>query len=222
MDETTLAADIRDWANGATWKPDSFIALFNKYNVTPEMLLQRLTNVLPKEFKINNLFFLRLHADEAMKSFKMNKELHLSRIHQPYANELNEHYCRRWVSVKAMKQLRTLQQLDKAAAFVCDAQISKYWETDLSYFVLTVAKPNSMNPKESISVTIGILLDENARRLFRFLDDPNLSTVVVNTTCERCSMLECSERAVAPAVIERQNEAKETERALAKLRVLND
>ena len=144
--------------------------------------------------------------------------MHLSRIHKPYANELHEHYCRRWVSVNAIKQLRTSLQLDKTTTQVCDAQISNYWETELSYFCVTVAKPNTSNHKESMSVTLGILIDDNARRLFRFLSDPNIKVKVVNTTCERCSMPDCGERATAPYFIEKMNEQKEIDAALASLK----
>ena len=218
MDETVLAEDIKTWANASDWQPSSFVQLFEKYDVTAEMMLQRLTNILPKHFKINDLFFIRLHSDESMKSFKMTKELHLSRLHKAYGNELSEHYCRRWVSVNAIKTLRTMQQLNRQVTHVCDAQLSKYWETDLEYIALTVAKPHTPNVKETISVTLGILLDDNAKRLFRFIGDPNLKSKVVNTTCERCSMSDCGERAVAPFVIEKINEAKEIEQALLALK----
>jgi XRE family transcriptional regulator, fatty acid utilization regulator len=218
MDEDTLVEDVKTWASASEWHPNNFVKLFEKYDVTAEMMLQRLTNILPNHFKINDLFFIRLHSDDSMKQFKMTKELHLSRLHKAYGNELSEHYCRRWVSVNAIKTLRTMQQVDRQATLVCDAQISKYWETELEYLVLTIAKPNTPNPKESISVSLGILLDDKAKRLFRFLGDPNLKTKVVNTTCERCSMLDCGERAVAPFVIERINEAKEVEQALLALK----
>lgn len=218
MDEDLLVADIKKWTNYSDWQPNNFVKFFEKYDVTAEMMLQRLTNILPKHFKINDLFFIRLRSDETMKSFKMTKELHLSRLHKAYGNELSEHYCRRWVSVNAIKTLRTMQQLDRNVTLVCDAQLSKYWETELEYFILTVAKPNSPNVKESTSVSLGILLDDNAKRLFRFLGDPNLKSKVVNTTCERCSMFDCGERAVAPFVIEKMNEAKEVEKALLALK----
>ncbi len=218
MDENALTEDVKTWASATEWHPANFVKLFEKYDVTAEMMLQRLTNILPNQFKINDLFFIRLHSDDSMKQFKMTKELHLSRLHKAYGNELSEHYCRRWVSVNAIKTLRTTQQIDRSATLVCDAQISKYWETELEYLVLTIAKPNTPNLKESVSVSLGILLDDKAKRLFRFLGDPNLKTKVVNTTCERCSMLDCGERAVAPFVIERMNEVKEVEMALLALK----
>ena len=218
MPEAEMVSDIKAWAESSVWSEDAFMKLTEKYNVTAEMLMQRLSNILPKHFKINDLFFIRLQADEHLKVFKMNKELHLSRIHKPYANELHEHYCRRWVSVNAIKQLRTSIQLDKSTTDVCDAQISNYWETELSYFCVTVAKPNTSSYKESVSVTLGILIDDNARRLFRFFSDPNIKVKVVNTTCERCSVPDCGERATAPFFIEKMNEQKEIDAALIGLK----
>ena len=60
-------------------------------------------------------------------------------------------------------------------------------------------------------------IDDNARRLFRFLTDPHIKNKIVNTTCERCSVPDCGERAVAPIFIEKMNEQKEVEAALQDL-----
>jgi len=172
MDEGEMIRDVKKWAASETWNPSAFMAFTVKYDVTPEMFVTRLSNVLPKHFKINDLFFIRLQADADLKVFKMNKELHLSRMHKPYANELSEHYCRRWVSVNAIKQLRANIHLDKEVESICDAQVSNYWETDLSYFCLTVAKPNTSRPKESSSVTLGILIHRWMGQPFRLIEQP--------------------------------------------------
>jgi hypothetical protein len=217
MDEQELTKDIRNFALQSKWNGDLFLSLLQKYNVTAEMFLQRLTNLLPRHFGLNNLFFIRLQADEQLKNYTMTKELHLSKLHKPYANELNEHYCRRWVSVSVIKQLRTYRQLDKSRAILTDVQISKYWETNLEYLCFTIAKPNTPNDKESVSVTLGILVDDNLRQQFRFLADEKVKRRLVNTTCEHCSMPDCELRAIAPFVIEKQNEQREVETMLKEL-----
>ncbi|NJK84055.1 MAG: helix-turn-helix domain-containing protein, partial [Saprospiraceae bacterium] len=61
MPEQVLIKDIRQLAEQTSWKPQILIALLKKYEVTPEMFLQRLTNLLPHHFGINDLFFF---ADE--------------------------------------------------------------------------------------------------------------------------------------------------------------
>jgi len=94
------------------------------------MFLQRLTNILPHHFGLEDLFFIRLTGSEDLRSFQMTKDLHLSQLHSPYNNELAEHYCNRWVSITSIKELR----LSKKTPVIADAQISKYWNTDKEYF----------------------------------------------------------------------------------------
>lgn len=213
MDEDDLANDIRTIAKKKTWSEKSFLHLLKKYDVTPEMLFQRMTNIFPKHFGINDLFFLRLFGESDLKSYRMTKELHLSQLHNPYGNVRNEHYCRRWISINIIKRLRS----SRSNVPIADAQISKYWETPNEYLCFSIAKPNEENTKTSVSVTIGLLMTESVRRLFRFLDDEDLKTKEVHTTCERCSMPNCGARAMSPIVIE---EREERERVLEVLKEL--
>jgi hypothetical protein len=47
------------------------------------------------------------------------KELHITNQQEPYANEMNEHYCRRWISVKTI-----VESLKQNKSHFLDAQIS--------------------------------------------------------------------------------------------------
>ena len=207
MDENEFAKDIKKIAGKRTWDEKPLLQLLKKYDVTPEMLLQRMTNILPKHFGIKDLFFLRLFGEGDLKSYRMTKELHLSQLHTPYGNVRNEHYCRRWISVNIIKRLRS----SRSSSPIADAQISKYWETTNEYLCLAIAKPDQNSAKASVSVTIGLLMTNEVRQLFKFLDDPDLKNKEVNTTCERCSMPNCGARAIPPIVIE---EAEERQRVL--------
>ncbi len=202
MDEHHLADDIRKLAALNTWNEGPLLQLLKKYNVTPEMLLQRMTNILPRHFGINDLFFLRLSGKSDLKSYHMTKELHLSQLHNPYGNVRNEHYCRRWISVNIIKRLRA----SRKASPIADAQISKYWETTNEYLCFSIAKPQKEAAQEGVSVTVGLLMTETVRRLFGFLNDPDLKSKEVNTTCERCSMPNCGARATPPIVLEKEEE----------------
>ena len=202
MDEDKLAADIRSFAEQRTWDEKNLLQLLDKYEVTPEMLLQRMTNVLPKHFGIKDLFFIRIKGERDLKSYRMTKEIHLSQLHDPYGNVRNEHYCRRWISINIIKRLRTTRNVKLLA----DAQISKYWQTTNEYLCLTIAKPDRLESKTSISVTIGLMMTDEVRQLFGFVGDPNLKYKEVHTTCERCSMPACGARVSPPLVIEEKEE----------------
>ena len=204
MDEDLLAGDIQAIARESKWNPNLFLRLLKKYKVTQEMLLQRLTNILPHHFGIEDLFFLRLAGSEDLKVFHMTKELHLAQLHNPYNNQLREHYCRRWVSTGILKTLRTRQATKPSTGGIADAQISKYWETDKEYFCLSMAKPTFKGSQRSVSVTIGLLVNPHLRGVFNFLNDPKLKYKTVHTTCERCSVSDCEARVMAPMVLEKE------------------
>ncbi|MEK7257493.1 MAG: XRE family transcriptional regulator, partial [Bacteroidota bacterium] len=214
MDENVLRADIQRIANETAWREDLLTSLLTRYDVTPEMLFQRLTNILPQHFGIRDIFFIRVYGSADLKTFRITKELHLSQLHNPYASALNEHYCRRWVSVNILKRLRAMGRpaaspLDGSGVVVADAQISQYWQTPNQYLCLSLAKPDTVHPKEGVSVTIGLLMNEKLRSQFRFTGDPGIPVRVVNNTCERCSLPDCSERVAAPVFVEREKEVAE-------------
>lgn len=216
MNENEIVKDIRKLADNPTWQPELLTNLLKKYNVTPEMLMQRLANILPKHFEINSIYFLRIYGGADLRTYEMTKEMHLSQLHSPHASNSKEHYCRRWISINIIRRMKATQHLDdNENPIFADAQISKYWQTDNDYLCLSIAKPDKENPRESISVTIGLLMNERLRSLFRFISDPNLRIKEVHTTCERCGIPDCMARAAPPISIER---AREKEKLKEKLR----
>ncbi len=202
MDEDKVVKDVTDFSGQAHWDKNQFLGFLKKYNVTPEMLLQRLTNILPGRFGLNDLFFLRLTGKNNLGQFGITKEIHLSRLHNPYANENNEHYCRKWISLNIIKQLRTSRSLGKYDGAIADVQISRYWGTDNEYLCMSFAKPDDKNNNDGVSVTLGLMVNDNLRKFIRFLSDPDLPSRVVNTTCERCAMPDCEFRVAAPIIEE--------------------
>ena len=201
MDEDTLAKDIKKLAKENVWHPKLFLNLLEKYNVTGEMLFQRLTNILPHHFGLEDLFFIRLTGDKNLQTFNMTKDLHLSQLHNPYNNELAEHYCNRWVSITSIKELRFAKK-DKGISIIGDAQISKYWGTDKEYLCFSLAKPAFSDPEKGVSVTIGLLVNPQLKGIFHFLKDPKLKYREVHTTCERCGIRDCEARVASPLIIE--------------------
>lgn len=214
MDETALLKDLESWAESTHWNPDFMLQLLTKYEVTPEMLLQRLSNLLPQHFGLSDLFFIRLESSSDLQDYLMTKELHLDRLHSPYANALNEHYCRRWVSVSIIKQARQRRQKE----VLVQAQLSSYWNTDQAYFCLSMARPEAQSNGKFSSVTLGLLVNEQLREKFRFLSDPALPQREVHTTCERCGITDCEARARPPLILE---EKSGDEELMEKLRQLN-
>ncbi|MEM9932627.1 MAG: helix-turn-helix domain-containing protein [Bacteroidota bacterium] len=192
--------DLEDFFQLEAWDSDRFLSLMNKYEATPEMFFHRLTNLLPTYFGVNNLFFLRTgqQLDVAPEFYSITKELHLHRQHSPHSVILNEHYCRRWVSVRILKNLMRGQQLDSQETCLIDIQKSSYVGTKNEYFCFSAARANAPTPNSNVSVTIGIHMDAVAKRKIKFLEHPDIPQKVVHSTCERCTITDCMERAAPP------------------------
>lgn len=217
MDEKSLTKDLKKLARENTWKGDLFLKLLDKYDVTQETLLQRISNLLPHHFGIEDVFFIRLIEDEETANFKMTKNLHLSQLQSPYNNQLEEHFCHRWVSITAIQDLKAIQAKDITQVAFADAQISRYWKTDKEYLCITLAKNTFPNTKKSVSVTLGLLINSHVKSIFHFLSDPQLKNKEVHITCERCGIVDCSERQGAPSIIEKIEKQERLKQELIKL-----
>ncbi|RSK45699.1 helix-turn-helix domain-containing protein [Hymenobacter perfusus] len=215
MEEETLVRDLTRFFNAKKWEPALLLELLAKYDVSPEMFMQRITNLLPRHFGIQSLFFLRFDQANSSAAFKLTKELHLSRLHNPHGNELHEHYCRRWISLRMIAELRQQPATPDAPNYTLGAQRSLYPNGD-EYLCLTLARGGSAT-EPAVSVTVGLLCDDNLRQKVRFLDDAAIVQKEVNETCERCTIPNCEVRAAAPVEVERRQRQQELEAAVAAL-----
>ena len=199
-----IRADLDEFFQLSTWQGDAFLEIMRKYDATPEMFYHRLTNVLPEFFGIRKLFFIRFVHDARSDRYEVDRELHLNRAHRPHSNGLNEHYCRRWVATSLIKSLHELQKEGNFIRTIIRAQRSKYLGTNDEYLCFTIARPSDSQTGRNVSVTIGILLDDNLKKRIQFVEDPLIEKRSVNITCERCALTDCTERAASPAIVEKR------------------
>lgn len=211
LSQDRLVQDMQAFFALPTWQPQQLLQLMEKYNTSPETLLHRLTSLLPKFFNIKQLFFLRFHHEPARDSFILTKELHLSGLHNPHASFLNEHYCRRWISLTLFEELERPEQRESLLAGV---QRSSYINSDNEYLVLALAQPAESRYN---TVSIGLLVNENLRSKLRFLEDADIIIRKVNETCERCPAVDCLERAAPPVILEKQLWQEQVNEVLGKL-----
>lgn len=187
------------------WKPLKLHQIIKHFNCSQETFYQRLTNILPKFFKIKNLFFLRFTHKENSPEFKLSKELHITQQQSPHANRNNEHYCRRWISIKIIQDLEKSSK--ERATF--GIQISSYENQKNEYLVLSSATPDPFRKDINRSVSIGMLLSPHLKKKLTFLKENTFQKNIVGVTCETCSVKNCAERIAAPTRLEKRNQHKE-------------
>ncbi len=180
-------------------KPQEMVALMNGFNVSPESFYQRLTNILPKDFQLKNLFFLRLSHQIGTDTYQIKKELHITNQQEPHANEMNEHYCRRWVSIRTIEE-----SLKQQKSHFFDAQISSYENSKNEYLVFSSATPDPFKTNCIRSISVGILITPGMKKKFKFMDNNLLKKQVVGVTCETCAVKDCMERASPPIHLEQK------------------
>jgi predicted transcriptional regulator/DNA-binding XRE family transcriptional regulator len=174
-------------------KPQEMIQLMNGFTVSPESFYQRLTNILPKDFQIKNLFFLRLSHEIGSDTYQIKKELHITNQQEPHANEMNEHYCRRWVSIKTIEE-----SIRQKKEHFFDAQISRYENSNNEYLVFSSATPDPFKKNCLRSISVGILITPSLKKKFKFIEGDSVKKQLVGVTCETCSVQNCLERASPP------------------------
>ena len=215
MEEDGMVRDLRKIFSAKKWQPAALLALQARYEVSPEMLVQRLATLLPRHFGLTSLFFLRFDQAQAGATYVLTKEMHLSRLHNPHGNELREHYCRRWVSLRLIAEARTAAAAATTVTLL-DAQRSRYLGTDDEYLCFTIARAGAPDAP-AMSVTVGLRCDDALRQQFKFLTAPVLAVRIVNETCERCPLPDCLERAAPPTQVQHAAERAAYEVAVAAL-----
>jgi predicted transcriptional regulator/transcriptional regulator with XRE-family HTH domain len=195
------------------WKPLKLHQIIKHFNCSQETFYQRLTNILPKFFKIKNLFFLRFTHKENHLEYKLSKELHITQQQTPHANRNNEHYCRRWISIKTIQDLENSSK--ERATF--GIQISSYENQKNEYLVLSSATPDPFKKNINRSVSIGMLLSPHLKKKLTFLKENTFNRNIVGVTCETCAVKNCTERIAEPTRLEKKNQHKEIAKTVANI-----
>lgn len=188
-----------------------FVEIMEAFQASPETFYQRLTNILPKSFNIQDLFFLRFTHLAGSGKFQLKKELHLSQHQSPRANETHEHYCRRWVSLKVLQDISW-----NGAPHEFNLQISRYADGK-RYLVISSATKDPFRPGQFRSITLGLLVNKHLERKLKFLNDSSINTVPVGVTCEHCAIKDCMVRQKAPIFLEKEERNKKIERIVEEL-----
>lgn len=205
--------DLQDFFSSDQWNQNILIDTMRHYNTTPEMVLQRMTNLLPEYFGFHELFFFKFNHKPGTGHYHLSKEMHLSRTNQPRGTTLQEHFCRRWKFITMLDELEEIHKT-KPGEIIGGAQIARYIDSGEEFLLLSLAKPFTPTKGMNNSLALGIKLDDKVRSTIKFLGDTAIKTQLVNDTCERCMAQNCKVRASPPYVYERLKKEEERKQIL--------
>ncbi|MEM9887307.1 MAG: helix-turn-helix domain-containing protein [Bacteroidota bacterium] len=213
MNESDFIKDTQALFDMKQWNGSAFLEMMQKYGASPEMFFHRFTNILPKAFGLEKIFFTRMVHKSSSNHFEVDRELHLDDRRYMSRNELNEHYCRRWVALSSLNALKKEQK----GHYTVSIQRSQHYATQDEYLCLTIARSAYPSPDRHVSTTLGMLINAKVVEKIRFLNDQDIPKVVVNQTCERCPIRDCRERVAPPIIIQQKERKKQMQQALESL-----
>lgn len=219
IERELLGAALRNFFNNTAWHGEQFLDLMRRFHATPEMFLYRLSQLIPKLFGLTEIYYLRFNNQVGRDIYRLTKELNMSRVRVPHGVGLNEHYCRRWLSISLLKELAARQQGGEDGSPMIAAQRSRFLESDAEFFTITLARPLALTEGTNSSISLGFLMNEAFKERVRFWNDPAVPTMDVNETCERCGLseAECQDRVAPPEIYRQQQTHKVREEGLARL-----
>jgi XRE family transcriptional regulator, fatty acid utilization regulator len=219
MPRDAVVKDLTKLFQKKQWDSALLLSSMEKYDVTPEMFIYRMTELLPKFLGLSELHFMRVSHDLSSGTLKMTKFLNLSQDFMPYGLELNEHYCRRWLPIAVLKREQQKISAHGPHKPVVALQRAFFVESQQEYFVITLARPFALQPSYHSSVSIGFLMNAAFKETVRFWNDPAIERINVNETCERCglSAAHCRDRVAEADVYEKALRQRQREKILARL-----
>ncbi len=216
MPRARFLDDLKAFFAMPQWDPRPFAQMLTTYNVTPEMLLYRFSELIPQFFGIK-LHFLRFHHELGSGTFQLIKQLNMNRLLVPSGIGLYEHYCRRWLSVTLFDDLAQDAPPLSVDDMPVGVQYSEFLDSKDRFLCMGYARRMVLSPDVYSSVIVGFRVDADLPQTIRFTNDPTIPHVIINETCERCPLAaeQCQRRVAAPTLL------REAERAQARKVALN-
>lgn len=218
LNKNYFVEDINNCFAQTKWNENVLIDLISKYDVTPEMVFQRLANIAGKELGLKKYFFLRFNTVAGTDKYELTKEVRLNIKQNPGGYQTNEHYCRRWISIEVLKKFKQeLKGINSNGKMKSGILHSKFHETNDEYISFSIAQQNILDPQTFTSITFGFYLDDQLKSKINFWNDPTIPFRIVNDTCEMCNIPDCKERISEPITLRRIQKSIDTENAIKQL-----
>ena len=200
IDEDDLQNACAKFIARDRWDGSELVRVMQRYDATPEMFFYRLTQVVPHRFGLGEIYFVRFGNDVGTDRYRLTKVLNLSRVPVPHGIGMGEHHCRRWPAIQLLRELARNQQVGAANEPLVMAQRSRFFDEDVEFLVLSMARSLSLPNQANSAVSLGFLIDRDFRREVSFWNDPSIPRADVHLTCERCPLSEndCQDRTAPP------------------------
>lgn len=218
LNKEFLIGDVRELFSSKKFDKKRLADLIKEYDVSPEMLFQRIANLATNSLELPGLFFMRFNTKIDSEIYTLSKEVKLNISHYPGGYQTNEHYCRRWISIRILEEAKEkLRKNNKFTGLTIGAIRSEFYDTGEKFLAITIAKPSKLTFGNLTSVTLGFPLNDKVKNIIKFWEDPKIKDQIVNDTCESCPIKDCKVRAAEPTRLRQKEQTEQIKKAIALL-----
>ena len=218
MPRPQMLDDIQAFFDQGQWAADALKEMMDKYQVSPENLMYRFSELVPQFFGLP-IHYLRVHREGDR--YRLARQLNLNRLRVPNGLAADEHFCRHWLVVRLLTELQEKRASGNSTDMnspVIGVQVSEYLDQKAWFLCFGFAREMPLEGFDSCGI-IGFRIEPTLRNTISFSADPAIPQVTINETCERCSLTasQCTLRAAPPTTVERDNRRLARRKALQEL-----
>ncbi|HEY0978404.1 MAG TPA: hypothetical protein VGE21_13105, partial [Flavobacteriales bacterium] len=153
----------------------TLLSLLSRFNSSPEMFALRLTNLVPREFRIGKLFFQRFDHDRDTDTVSLHKELFLDRLHDTRAIQLLNDGVAAWLRKALFASIQQQHHDQRYGGPLCEAH--RFTAPDgRSFFVMALGRRMGREQHRSLAVCIGLEITPAHEKAIAFINDPSVGT----------------------------------------------
>ncbi len=174
LDERSFTKGLVDFTKKPVFKPEEVVTLIKDTNVSAEVFLLRITNLVPKYFRYSNLFFVRYNHSLNDNTYTLSKALNGAGLTQSATNHFEDKACQRWVALDALAQLQKSQVNNSQNHPICTIHKVNFENCANQYLVISITHP--VNPGNNLNcvISVGFLLNKRFLAQTKFAHDTSI------------------------------------------------
>lgn len=179
LDERSFTKGLVDFTKKEIFNPQEVVSLIKDTNVSAEVFMLRITNLVPKYFRYSKLFFTRYNHSLNDNTYTLNKALNGADLSQSDSNHLEDKACQRWVAMDALNLLEKAQNSNDSNQPICTIHKVRFETSTNQYLVISMTHAIKPGNNLNCSISVGFLLNKRFLAQTKFAHDTTIKEHVV-------------------------------------------
>lgn len=179
LDERSFTKGLVDFTKKEVFNPQEVVALIKETNVSAEVFMLRITNLVPKYFRYSKLFFTRYNHSLNDNTYTLSKALNGADLSQSESNHLEDKACQRWVAIDALTRLEKAQNSNGTNQPICTIHKVRFESSTNQYLVISMTHAIEPGNNLNCCISVGFLLNERFLAQTKFAHDMSIQEHII-------------------------------------------